>query len=144
GRRPHPPGTAAAVPRPECPPPRTLQRWLRRAGLTPPAAVLSQHPAVGRAAEPHQVWQMDAAEQLKLSGGGRFCWLRLADECSGAILATALFAPARWAKVPDTQAQQAIRDCLARWGCPRAVRVDNGIPWGTSNGLPSELRLWLA
>jgi hypothetical protein len=87
---------------------------------------------------------MDAAEQLKLKGGGQFCWLRLADECSGAILATELFAPARWAKVPDTQAQQAIRDGFERWGCPQAMRVDNGIPWGTASGLPSELSLWLA
>jgi len=87
---------------------------------------------------------MDAAEQLKLKGGGQFCWLRLADECSGAILATEVFAAARWATVPDTQTQQALRECMARWGCPQAVRVDNGIPWGTSGGLPSRLSLWLA
>jgi hypothetical protein len=87
---------------------------------------------------------MDAAEQLRLQDGSPFCWLRLADECSGAILATEVFAHARWAQVPDTQAQQAIRGCFQRWGCPQAMRVDNGIPWGTSSGLPSELSLWLA
>jgi hypothetical protein len=87
---------------------------------------------------------MDAAEQLKLQTGGRFCWLRLADECSGAILATFLFEPARWSQVPEHQTQQAIRCGFRRWGCPKAMRVDNGIPWGTSSGLPSELSLWLA
>jgi hypothetical protein len=32
---------------------------------------------------------------------------------------------------------------FARWGLPRAVRVDNGFPWGTPRDLPTELALWL-
>jgi hypothetical protein len=33
--------------------------------------------------------------------------------------------------------------CFARWGCPRAVRVDNGSPWGSWNDFPPALALWL-
>ena len=31
---------------------------------------------------------------------------------------------------------------MARWGCPEAIRVDNGSPWGTQTDLPSALALW--
>jgi hypothetical protein len=50
----------------------------------------------------------------------------------------------RWATVPVAAVQDAHRRCFARWGCPQRERVDNGIPWGNSSGLPSELSLWLA
>jgi hypothetical protein len=50
----------------------------------------------------------------------------------------------RWAKVPAAEVQAAQRRCFARRGCPQRVRLDNGIPWGNSSGLPSELGLWLA
>jgi hypothetical protein len=46
--------------------------------------------------------------------------------------------------VPVAQAREALRDGFARWGCPQRLRVDNGIPWGTPGGLPSELSLWSA
>lgn len=46
--------------------------------------------------------------------------------------------------MPVAQLQQAQRRCFGRWGCPRAVRVDNGIPWGACNGLPTVYSLWLA
>jgi hypothetical protein len=42
------------------------------------------------------------------------------------------------------QVQEALRQHFCRWGCPQRLRVDNGNPWGTSSGLPSELSLWLA
>ena len=50
----------------------------------------------------------------------------------------------RWATVAVAQVQEAMRRNFARWGCPQRERVDNGIPWGTPGGLPSELSLWLA
>jgi hypothetical protein len=50
----------------------------------------------------------------------------------------------RWASVPAVQVQEAQRRCFYRWGCPQVVRVDNGIPWGNSSGLPSVYSLWLA
>jgi hypothetical protein len=87
---------------------------------------------------------MDACEGLKLKSGAKFCWLRIADECSGAILLTEVFEPARWAEVPETQARQTVRRCFGLYGCPQAFRVDNGAPWGVPGGLPSDMSLWLA
>jgi hypothetical protein len=46
--------------------------------------------------------------------------------------------------VPVALVQQAQRRCFERWGCPQVVRVDNGIPWGASSGLPTVYGLWLA
>jgi Homeodomain-like domain len=70
---------------------RTLQRWFLQAGLAPAPA--GRRPAADprRAERPHQVWQMDAAELVKLRTGQRVCWLRIADECSSAVLWTAVF-----------------------------------------------------
>jgi hypothetical protein len=39
--------------------------------------------------------------------------------------------------------RQAIRGQFGRWGRPAAVRVDNGVPWGNWNDLPTPLALWL-
>jgi hypothetical protein len=35
------------------------------------------------------------------------------------------------------------RRAFTQWGLPRAIRVDNGYPWGTPRDLPTELALWL-
>jgi hypothetical protein len=121
-----------------------LQRWLHQAGLTPPPSVRVQCLDDRRAREPHDVWQMDAVECLRLADGSGACWLRLTDECSGAILATQAFPQFRWSQVPALQTQEAVRRCFGRYGCPGAFRVDNGIPWGTPGSLPSALSLWLA
>jgi transposase InsO family protein len=88
---------------------------------------------------------MDAVECLRLGDGSGACWLRLTDECSGAILATELFPQYRWSQVPNRQVQDAIRRGYQRYGCPGALRVDNGHPWGTTRGgLPSAVSLWSA
>jgi hypothetical protein len=39
--------------------------------------------------------------------------------------------------------QTVLRRVFRRWGRPRRLRVDNGIPWGAMADLPSELTLWL-
>ena len=72
---------------------RTLQRWLQRTGGTPAPA--GRRPAVEscRAGAPHDVWQMDAADQVFLKTGAQISWLRLVDECSGAVLQTEVFPP---------------------------------------------------
>lgn len=75
----------------ELPSARTLQRWFRRHDL--PAALPGRKPAsVGPTAErPHEVWQMDAVEQLRLQTSDQVSWLRWVDECSGATLGTVVF-----------------------------------------------------
>lgn len=76
-----------------CPSERTLQRWLQRAALSP--APPGRRPASNdkRARRPHEVWQMDAAERIRLASGQQVSWLRLVDECSGAVLQTTIFPP---------------------------------------------------
>lgn len=76
-----------------CPSERTLQRWFRQAALTPAPAGRRPVRDERRASKPHEVWQMDAAERIRLASGQQVSWLRLADECSGAVLQTVLFPP---------------------------------------------------
>jgi transposase InsO family protein len=123
---------------------RTLQRWFRRAGLLPaPSGRRSGTSSYQRAQQPHDVWQMDAADQVALHNGTQVCWLRIADECSGAVLQTTVFPLAYWNAVPAAQVQTVLRQVFRRWGRPQRLRVDNGIPWGSMGDLPTELTLWL-
>jgi len=122
----------------------TLRRWLAQAGLAP-LATHRAPPAAPRADHPHQIWQVDASEQLSLRSGQRVCWLRLVDEASGAVLHSHVFAQARWLEVEDLAVQEALRRPLAHWGRPEGLRVDNGGPWTCPQGsLPSPIQLWLA
>jgi transposase InsO family protein len=41
----------------------------------------------------------------------------------------------------STQAE--LRSAFTQWGLPRRIRVDNGVPWGSDDGLPTELECWL-
>jgi transposase InsO family protein len=36
-----------------------------------------------------------------------------------------------------------LRLAFGRWGRPERFRVDNGVPWGSSGDLPTDLSLWL-
>jgi transposase len=76
-----------------CPSVRTLQRWFQNRKLSP--APPGRRPASEkqRARCPHGTWQMDAVDQLRLASGERVSWLRVADECSGAVLKTVIFPP---------------------------------------------------
>ena len=71
---------------------RTLQRWFAAQGLTP---VRSQRPpqARQRGQHPHDVWQMDAKERMRLADGSGASVLNVTDEASGASLGTAVFPP---------------------------------------------------
>jgi hypothetical protein len=71
---------------------RTIQRWLAQAGLAP--APRGRPPtAYQRACQVHQRWQVDAADQMPLASGDLVSWLRLVDECCGAVLKTVVFPP---------------------------------------------------
>jgi hypothetical protein len=45
--------------------------------------------------------------------------------------------------VPVAAVQHAVRRQFRRWGRPHALRVDNGVPWGNWNDLPTPFALWL-
>jgi len=72
---------------------RTLQRWFRRQQQSPAVAGRRPSTQADRATAPHETWQMDAVEQLRLASGQGVCWLRLVDEYSGAFLGTTVFPP---------------------------------------------------
>jgi hypothetical protein len=72
---------------------RTIQRALVGAGLNPAPAGRRRDGPGHRAERPHETWQVDAADQMRLAGTGQASWLRVVDECSGAVLATAVFPP---------------------------------------------------
>src|ERR1039458_5864496 len=72
---------------------RTLQRWFERADLSPAPAGRRPRVDLGRATVPHETWQMDAKEHIRIQTRDEVSWLRLTDECSGAVLWTAVFPP---------------------------------------------------
>ena len=84
---------AQAYPVAALPSERALQRWFRQ--HQQPQAPPGRRPptAAARGQIPHERWQMDAVEQLRLGSGQGVCWLRLVDECSGAFLDTTVFPP---------------------------------------------------
>jgi len=125
---------------------RTLRRHLRDAGLQPAPAgrtPTAARPRVARAERPHQGWQTDASEDLRLKGQKRACWLRVVDECSGAFLHTLVFATARWEQVEPRAIQDGLRQVFSAWGLPGRLRVDNGYPWGSTGEFPPAMALWL-
>jgi hypothetical protein len=77
----------------ELPTARTLQRWFQDAGLGPASKGRRPQPYPQRAAHPHDVWQRDAAEQVRLDSGPRVSWFQVVEEHTGAVLATAVFPP---------------------------------------------------
>ncbi len=70
---------------------RTLQRWFRRAGVQSVRRERVAQVPIQRGKHPHEVWAMDAKEQVVLADGTRASWLTIADEGSGAMLDASLF-----------------------------------------------------
>ena len=71
---------------------RTVQRWFQIKGLNRSHSLSPPQERSG-ARQPHEVWQMDATEQVKLAGEDRASWLACVDEATGAVLATPVFPP---------------------------------------------------
>jgi putative transposase len=71
---------------------RAMQRWFRAAGLQP---VRAQRPPVPRqrGQTVHDVWEVDAKEQLRLADGSGSSVLSAVDEASGALLEATPFSP---------------------------------------------------
>ena len=69
---------------------RTLERWFREHNLIKPKRQTGE-PRIGRARAVHNIWEVDAKEQLKLLDGQAACYLTMVDEKSGAWLASPVF-----------------------------------------------------
>jgi len=73
---------------------RTLQTWFKQAGVNRAAAVKRAcSSVVKRGKAVHEVWAVDAKEQMKLADGSYGCWLTITDEASGSILGCETFSP---------------------------------------------------
>ncbi|MBV8317731.1 MAG: helix-turn-helix domain-containing protein [Planctomycetaceae bacterium] len=100
-RRAHPTWGAALIrvqlleddPQRSVPSERTLQRWFARADLTPAPAGRRPRARTLRATAPHETWQMDAKDHIKLKSNEEVSWIRMIDECSSGVLHTTIFPP---------------------------------------------------
>lgn len=72
---------------------RTLNRWLRAAGLQPLRGRRPRSARPQRGQSPHAVWQIDAKERLRLNDGQGCSQMSVVDEASGADLGLVAFPP---------------------------------------------------
>lgn len=70
---------------------RSLQRWFRKAGIHTRRQKRRYEKRKGRGKAPHNVWEMDSREQIKLASGEQVSWLVVSDEASGAIVSAEVF-----------------------------------------------------
>lgn len=134
----------AQRPRVRLPAVRTLARWLQRLGLVARKRRRQKRgpwlkPRLRRLAHrPNDVWTIDFKGWFRLRDGSRVDVLTIRDLKSRFLLDLRL--------VPG-QTEQAVRPVLrrvfGRYGLPRAIRVDNGPPFGSPGprGL-SRLTVW--
>ncbi len=71
---------------------RTLNRWLQEAGLQPLRGRQPKVPA-DWAKAPHEIWQLDAKERLRLADASGCSQLSVVDEGSGGALGAVAFPP---------------------------------------------------
>jgi hypothetical protein len=82
----------AQFPQASVPSTRTLQRWFAQEGLTP-VRYPRPHLSRPRGQHPHDVWQVDAKERMRLDDGTGASVLNVTDEASGAALGATVFPP---------------------------------------------------
>jgi hypothetical protein len=95
---------------------RTLQRWLCQEQLPPARAGRPPVARTQRTTLPHEVWQIDAAEQKRLATGQMISWLRVADEGSGGVLKTIVFSRRVFHARATTYRSKPLSCCIFRVG----------------------------
>ncbi len=127
----------------ELPCSRTLQRCFAREQVPP--APPGRRPALpdDRATKPHEVWEMDAVEELPLHTGREVSWLRIVDEFTAAVMKTKVYDDSSFGHVGARPVQAQLRRVFSDWGRPERFRVDNGVPWGSRGDFPTDVALWL-
>lgn len=127
----------------EVPNVRTLQRWYRQERYSEPK-MRHNEPHIGQSRAVHNIWQVDAKEQLILQDHQVACYLTFTDEYSGIWLGSVVFPYHRINQVPLQEVQAACVCLFERWGKAGSFRVDNGEPFGNPkmNATPA-LALWL-
>ena len=131
-------------PRVRLPSTRSLARWLHRLGLPVHTARRQRRgprrarPPRRPARHPNEVWTVDFKGWFRTGDGTRVEPLTLRDLHSRYLLAVRLLA-----SQDDRAARRVFRRAFRRHGLPRAIRCDNGAPFGGCGprGL-SRLSVW--
>jgi putative transposase len=123
---------------------RTLGRWLQRLGLVKPSRRHQRRgpllPPIRRtiARSPNDVWTIDFKGWFRTTNGQRVEPLTVRDLKSRYLLAIRLLP-----NQSDRSVRRALYSIFGRYGLPKAIRVDNGPPFGGvgPRGL-SRLSVW--
>lgn len=76
------------------PHPRTFVRWFHQSGqLEPRLKNLLPESPKRLAQRLHEVWQIDAKEEIRTTDGNKQCWLNIVDEYSGMTVPSGVFPP---------------------------------------------------
>jgi transposase len=92
---------------------RTLQRWFLKAELNPKR---ERKPKIrpDKGTQPHDVWELDAKEQVLLLETKRRCAMLAVDEASGALIGAVAFPPRKYWRASDRgcarRAAQSLRE----------------------------------
>jgi hypothetical protein len=76
-----------------------MQQWFRQSGLHKSRSRQPQEEKQW-AKSPHEVWQIDAKEEMTTKDGQKNCWLNVKDEFSGAVLDPWVFPPKKDMRSP--------------------------------------------
>jgi transposase InsO family protein len=132
-------------PRIAWPAPSTITTVLKRAGLILPRRRTRRdraswaHTALTRPTAPNDVWTADFKGEFRLTRGP-YCYpLTITDLHSRYVLTVSALS-----STASEPAAAQFRGCFARYGLPRVIRTDNGVPFGAPNALGglSALAVW--
>jgi transposase InsO family protein len=103
---------------------------------------------LGAARYPHQRWQVDAQEKIRLTNGEVATILNIRDEWSGVIAASRAFMTTTvkgWRKLTLAEVQTTLRQAFAEWGRPDEVQTDHEVVYTGSPAadFPGVFSLWL-
>ena len=128
------------------PAPSTITTLLKRAGVelrprrTRRERAAWAHTPLTPARAPNDVWAADFKGEFRIPPRGPYVFpLTLSDLYSRYVLAVASLA-----STASAPAQQQCQRCFERYGLPRVIRTDNGVPFGapTALGGLSALAVW--
>ena len=95
---------------------RTIQRILADEPPLPVADAAEEQTRPRRPGHAHEVWQVDAADQVKMADGSLTCWLRFVDWASGAVLRSIVFPPTVLVERPGARGANGLPPCLHALG----------------------------
>jgi transposase-like protein len=100
------------------------------------------------ASRPHQRWQADAQEKIRLTNGELVTILNVRDEYSAVIIASRAFVtttPRGWRKLTLGEVQFTLRQAFAEWGRPYELQTDHEVVYTGSPAadFPAPFSLWL-